>query len=116
MTFTESNSAAISGELRVVDVELRNVGPVDMGPVYFAAEHPDCVHLLASDPAAADAEPFRELYEEKYKEPTVYTGGSGGVKIRIGVSQVGRYLNGELYRSPYLEHSLLDYVLFIYEI
>ncbi|KAI8438472.1 hypothetical protein MSG28_010973, partial [Choristoneura fumiferana] len=73
MTFTESNRAAISGELRVVDVELRNVGPVDMGPVYFAAEHPDCVHLLAPDPAAAHAEPFRELYEEKYKEPTVYT-------------------------------------------
>ncbi|XP_073957064.1 trafficking protein particle complex subunit 8-like [Choristoneura fumiferana] len=78
MTFTESNRAAISGELRVVDVELRNVGPVDMGPVYFAAEHPDCVHLLAPDPAAAHAEPFRELYEEKYKEPTVYTGGFWG--------------------------------------
>ncbi|KAI8438487.1 hypothetical protein MSG28_010979, partial [Choristoneura fumiferana] len=47
--------------------------PRGHGPVYFAAEHPDCVHLLAPDPAAAHAEPFRELYEEKYKEPTVYT-------------------------------------------
>ncbi|XP_063616644.1 trafficking protein particle complex subunit 8 [Cydia splendana] len=69
MTFTESSAEVISGELRAVDVEIRNVGPVDAGPVYFAVSRPDCVQLLTPD----KEELFKPLYDEKYKAPTVYS-------------------------------------------
>ncbi|XP_063357938.1 trafficking protein particle complex subunit 8-like [Cydia amplana] len=69
MTFTESSADVISGELRIVDVEIRNVGPVDAGPVHFAVSHPDCVQILTPD----NEELFKQLYDEKYKPPTVYS-------------------------------------------
>lgn len=69
MTFTESSAEVISGELRIVDVEIRNVGPVDAGPVHFAVSRPDCVQLLTPD----NEELFKPLYDEKYKHPSVYS-------------------------------------------
>ncbi|XP_028156042.1 trafficking protein particle complex subunit 8 [Ostrinia furnacalis] len=64
MTFTEMSPEAISNELRIIDVELRNVGPVDMKNVHIAVSHPDCISLITED--AGDN--FKALYDEKYRE------------------------------------------------
>lgn len=72
MTFTEMSSEAISNELRTIDVELRNVGPVDMKNVHIAVSHPDCISLITDDVG----DNFKALYEEKYRELTPCTGKS----------------------------------------
>ncbi|CAG9796623.1 unnamed protein product [Diatraea saccharalis] len=64
MTFTETCVDAISNELRTIDMELRNVGPVDMKNVHIAVSHPDCITLISED----SEDDFRALYDEKYRE------------------------------------------------
>ncbi|CAH2050377.1 unnamed protein product, partial [Iphiclides podalirius] len=68
MTFSETSSDVISGELRIIDVEFRNVGPVEMRNLHLAVSHPDCVSLVTDE----REDDFKLLYEEKYKEPTTY--------------------------------------------
>ncbi|XP_049881251.1 trafficking protein particle complex subunit 8 [Pectinophora gossypiella] len=68
MTFSETSSEVISGEMRTVDVEFRNVGPVDMGGVWLAVSHPDCVRLLT---ASADDD-YKLLHDAKYLDPPAY--------------------------------------------
>ncbi|KAJ0182539.1 hypothetical protein K1T71_001908 [Dendrolimus kikuchii] len=64
MTFSETGSDIISGEMRTVDVEFTNVGPVDMKNLYIAVSHPNCIGLVTPD----DTDDFKVLYEEKYHE------------------------------------------------
>ncbi|XP_013175761.1 PREDICTED: trafficking protein particle complex subunit 8 [Papilio xuthus] len=68
MTFSEINPEVISGELRTIDVEFRNVGPVEMKNLYVAVSHPDCLSLVTDEPS----DDFSVLYEEKYQQPPVY--------------------------------------------
>ncbi|KPJ16736.1 hypothetical protein RR48_10335 [Papilio machaon] len=68
MTFSEISPDVISGELRTIDVEFRNVGPVEMKNLYVAVSHPDCLSLVTEEPS----DDFSILYEEKYQEPPVY--------------------------------------------
>ncbi|KAI5640553.1 trafficking protein particle complex subunit 8 [Phthorimaea operculella] len=68
MTFSETNPEVLSGELRTIDVEFRNVGPVDMQSVYIAVSHPDCISLVTG----TDEDDFKQLYDDKFKEPVVY--------------------------------------------
>lgn len=70
MTFTETSPEAISNELRTIDMELRNVGPVDMSNVYIAVSHPDCISLVAEN----TEDNFQTLFEEKYRETPAYSG------------------------------------------
>ncbi|XP_026731514.1 trafficking protein particle complex subunit 8 [Trichoplusia ni] len=65
MTFSETSPDIISGEMRTIDVEFTNVGPVDMHNLYIAVSHPDCVNLVTSD----DEDDFKALYDEKYQTP-----------------------------------------------
>ncbi|XP_075972327.1 trafficking protein particle complex subunit 8 homolog l(3)76BDm [Anticarsia gemmatalis] len=69
MTFSETSPDVISGEMRTIDVEFTNVGPVDMTNLYIAASHPDCVHLVTSE----DDDEFKHLYEVKFREPPAYS-------------------------------------------
>lgn len=70
MTFSEISPEVISGELIAIDVEFRNVGPVEMRNLYVAVSHPDCLSLVTDD-CGRD---FDILYEEKYQLPPVYQG------------------------------------------
>lgn len=70
MTFTETSSEVISGEIVRLDVEFRNAGPAAMSNLHVAVSHPECMHVLSSQ----DEDPFRYLYEDKYKDPPDYTG------------------------------------------
>lgn len=70
MTFSETDPEVLSGEMRTIDVEFRNVGPIDMRNVYVAVSHPDCVSLV-TEQAPDD---FKALYEEKFREPLTYAG------------------------------------------
>lgn len=70
MTFSETSPDIISGEMRTVDVEFTNVGPVDMKNLYVAVSHPECVNLVTSE----DIDDFKALYDEKYREPPAYSG------------------------------------------
>lgn len=63
MTFTETAPEAISNELRTIDMELRNVGPVDMKNVYIAVSHPDCISLVPEN----TEDNYKTLFDEKYK-------------------------------------------------
>lgn len=67
MTFSETNPDIISGEIRTVDVELTNVGPVDMKNVFIAVSHPECVSVVTPDNVVDD---FKILYDEKFREIT----------------------------------------------
>ncbi|CAH0695186.1 unnamed protein product [Spodoptera exigua] len=69
MTFSETSSDIISGEMRTVDVEFTNVGPVDMNDLFIAVSHPDCVNLITGD----EEDDFKVLYDEKYREPPSYS-------------------------------------------
>ncbi|RVE41110.1 hypothetical protein evm_014240 [Chilo suppressalis] len=69
MTFTETCTEAISNELRTIDMELRNVGPVDMKNVHIAVSHPDCITLITED----GEDDITALYEEKYREIPQFT-------------------------------------------
>ncbi|XP_050555044.1 trafficking protein particle complex subunit 8 [Spodoptera frugiperda] len=69
MTFSETSPEIISGEMRTVDVEFTNVGPVDMNDLYIAVSHPDCVNLITGD----EEDDFKVLYDEKYREPPTYS-------------------------------------------
>ncbi|XP_026758904.2 trafficking protein particle complex subunit 8 [Galleria mellonella] len=69
MTFSETPSDAISGEIRAIDMELRNVGPVDMKNIHIAVSHPECITLINDDIQEDD---FKALYLEKYQEQPVY--------------------------------------------
>ncbi|XP_046960546.1 trafficking protein particle complex subunit 8 [Vanessa cardui] len=70
MTLSECNPDVISGEIITVDLEFRNVGPVEMKNLYVAVSHPDCMSILNSD---ADEDNFKALYEEKYREPPSFS-------------------------------------------
>lgn len=71
MTFSETNPEAISGEMRSIDVEFRNVGPVDMKNLHLAVSHPDCIQLMTPEEGGDD---FKLLYEEKYRDPPTNIG------------------------------------------
>ncbi|XP_060805731.1 trafficking protein particle complex subunit 8 isoform X2 [Amyelois transitella] len=70
MTFSDTNTDVISGEMLTIDVEFRNVGPVDMRDLHIAVSHPECIALLTE---AQQTDDFRELYDEKYKEVPVFS-------------------------------------------
>uniref|UniRef100_A0A2A4K057 Uncharacterized protein n=1 Tax=Heliothis virescens TaxID=7102 RepID=A0A2A4K057_HELVI len=69
MTFSETSSDIISGEMRTIDVEFTNVGPVDMNDLYVAVSHPDCVNIVTDE----DENDFKVLYDEKYRDPPTYS-------------------------------------------
>ncbi|KAJ8735551.1 hypothetical protein PYW07_007171 [Mythimna separata] len=69
MTFSETSPDIISGEMRTIDVEFTNVGPVDMNDLFVAVSHPDCVNLITGE----EENDFKDLYDEKYREPPVYS-------------------------------------------
>ncbi|XP_059050449.1 trafficking protein particle complex subunit 8 isoform X2 [Achroia grisella] len=69
MTFSETSMDVISGEIRDIDVELRNVGPVDMKNVHIAVSHPECITLVNDNVPEDD---FKAFYMEKYQELPVY--------------------------------------------
>ncbi|XP_047034378.1 trafficking protein particle complex subunit 8 [Helicoverpa zea] len=69
MTFSETSSDIISGEMRTIDVEFTNVGPVDMNNLYVAVSHPDCVNIVTGE----EENDFQVLYDEKYREPPSYS-------------------------------------------
>ncbi|GBP45707.1 Trafficking protein particle complex subunit 8, partial [Eumeta japonica] len=64
MTFSELNNNLLNGEIQKVDVEFRNVGPMEMKNLYIAVSHPECLCLATSE---MDTEEFNDLYEIKYK-------------------------------------------------
>ncbi|KAM3967553.1 trafficking protein particle complex subunit 8 homolog l(3)76BDm [Aphomia sociella] len=70
MTFSETSADVISGEMRTIDVELRNVGPVDMKNVHIAVSHPECINIINDDVQEDD---FNTLYVEKYQPAPVYS-------------------------------------------
>lgn len=78
MTFTEMSPTAISGEMRSMEVEFRNVGPVDMTNLHIAVSHPDCLQFLKPDDPR---DSFRELYDEKYSDMSLQ--GASGMFILI---------------------------------
>ncbi|CAB3239968.1 unnamed protein product [Arctia plantaginis] len=96
MTLSETNADIISGEMRTVDVEFTNVGPVDMNDLYVAVSHPDCMHLVTSE----EENDFKELYEDKYRELPHYPEeraaraaawrGAAARHVRIGAAQLAR--------------------------
>ncbi|XP_037298483.1 trafficking protein particle complex subunit 8 isoform X2 [Manduca sexta] len=69
MTFSETNSDIISGEMRTLDVEFTNVGPVDMKDLYIAVSHPDCISIITPE---GETDNFKILYDEKYRDPTTF--------------------------------------------
>jgi hypothetical protein len=71
MTFSETACEAISNELRSIDMEFRNVGPVDIKNIYIAVSHPECITLITDN----SGDDFSALYNEKYKEQPACTGG-----------------------------------------
>ncbi|XP_053609244.1 trafficking protein particle complex subunit 8 isoform X2 [Plodia interpunctella] len=70
MTFSDTSTEVISGEMLTVDVEFRNVGPVELRDLHVAVSHPECLALLSEDQQTDD---FAALYEEKYKEAPVFS-------------------------------------------
>lgn len=71
MTFSETHSDIMSGEMRTIDVEFTNVGPVDMKNLYIAVSNPDCITLATSH---GDTDRFQTLYDNKYREQPQYSG------------------------------------------
>lgn len=69
MTFSETSPDMLNGELRTIDVELTNAGPVEMRNLHIAVSHPSCIALAAP----SDGE-FRRLYDDKYRDPPAYGG------------------------------------------
>lgn len=84
MTFSETSPDIISGEMRSVDVEFTNVGPVDMKDLYIAVSHPDCINLVTSE----DENDFKVLYEDKYREPPSYPGNA--INYSKTIRSIGR--------------------------
>ncbi|KAL4712641.1 hypothetical protein ACJJTC_007938 [Scirpophaga incertulas] len=64
MTFTDTPVEALGNELRTVDMELKNVGPMDMKNVYIAVSHPDSITPLTDD--VGDG--VKTLYDDRYRE------------------------------------------------
>ncbi|CAG4978822.1 unnamed protein product [Parnassius apollo] len=95
MTFSETSPEAISGEIRIIDVEFRNVGPVEMKNLYLAVSHPDCVRLDIDE----HSDDFKLLYDEKYRKPPSYSDeraaraggahGRGGAALRASGARAG---------------------------
>ncbi|CAH2102558.1 unnamed protein product [Euphydryas editha] len=71
MTLSELSANVISGEILTVDLEFKNVGPVELKNLYVAVSHPDCMSIVSSDECVDD---FKVLYEEKYQEPPNFSG------------------------------------------
>ncbi|XP_068626862.1 trafficking protein particle complex subunit 8 [Battus philenor] len=69
MTFSETSPEVLSGEMRTIDVEFRNVGPVEMKNLYLAVSHPDCISIGTDE----QVDDFKLLYEEKYKQQPSYS-------------------------------------------
>lgn len=80
MTLSEFSPSVISGEILTVDLEFRNVGPVEMKNLYVAVSHPDCMSIVSSDECTDD---FKVLYEDKYQEPPNF---SGKTDFRFGLT------------------------------
>ncbi|XP_047506030.1 trafficking protein particle complex subunit 8 isoform X2 [Pieris napi] len=65
VTFAETNTEVISGEILTIDMEFRNVGPAAMNNLHIAVSHPECMYVVSPD----DTDDFKYLYQDKYKEP-----------------------------------------------
>ncbi|CAG4964933.1 unnamed protein product [Colias eurytheme] len=70
MTFTETNTEVISGELMTIDIEFRNVGPAVMKNLHVAVSHPECMRVVTSE---YQGDSLKYLYEDRYKDPPEYT-------------------------------------------
>ncbi|XP_072943715.1 trafficking protein particle complex subunit 8 [Epargyreus clarus] len=89
MTFSETNTNVISGELRTVDVEFRNVGPVALKNLHLAVSHPECMCIVNPE---EKEENFKILYDEKYREQLTSQEERGGGRAAAAAARRARRL------------------------